>query len=114
MLDNNVKSNSPKVMEQTSKVSMTLDKRTVERIRLIKKVSGKPEEMAINTEINKALLSVLDALESKKGLKKNSWKSAKVCPKCSGGTLVHKERRHDSKLFYACSNYPKCQHTENA
>lgn len=114
MQESNGKSSSPKVMEHTSKISMSLDKRTVERIRMLKKVSGKAEELIINTDINIALLSVLDTLEAKKGLKNDSWKSAKVCPKCSGGVLFHKERRTDSKLFYGCSNYPKCQHTENA
>ena len=100
-------------MEQTSKISITLDKRTVERIRMLKRVSGRNEELSINTDINKVLLPILDELESKKGLKKDSWKSAKTCPKCSGGVLYHKERRSDNKPFYACSNYPKCQHTES-
>lgn len=98
----------------TAKISMTLDKRTVERIRLAKKVIGRGGDTEINALINKALLPVLSGIEAPLKLKKDSWKTAKVCPNCNGGMLFHKERRKDSKPFYGCSNYPKCKHSTSA
>jgi len=98
----------------TAQISITLDKRTVERIRLLKKVCVKGKDTEINALINKALLPVIDSLEAPLKLKKDSWKTAKICPKCSGGMLFHKERRHDQKTFYGCSNYPVCKNAEDA
>jgi len=98
----------------TAQISITLDKRTVERIRLAKKVAGKGKEAEINAAINKALLPVIDSIEAPFRLKKDSWKTAKICPKCTGGMLFHKVRSSDSKIFYGCSNFPTCKNTEDA
>lgn len=96
----------------TAKISMTLDKRTVERIRLVKKVTGK--DLEVNERVNKAILSVLDSLEAPLKLNKESWKTAKICPNCAKGVLFHKSRRTDQRPFFGCSNYPNCKHSENA
>jgi hypothetical protein len=98
----------------TSSISLTLDKRTVERLRLLKKVKDKSGESDINKAINNLLLPMLDSLEKPLGLSKESWKFVRVCPSCSGGVLIKKKRRNDAVEFYGCSNYPKCRHSEDA
>jgi ssDNA-binding Zn-finger/Zn-ribbon topoisomerase 1 len=48
---------------------------------------------------------------TKSGTKPAIPKSAKKCPKCKDGKLL--ERKGSKGVFYGCSNYPDCKHTEN-
>ena len=36
------------------------------------------------------------------------------CPRCSGGRLERRENARDKGIFYGCSNFPLCEHTERA
>ena len=34
------------------------------------------------------------------------------CPHCKEGRLVRRENAHGDSVFYGCSNWPRCEHTE--
>jgi ssDNA-binding Zn-finger/Zn-ribbon topoisomerase 1 len=97
-----------------SQTQMTLDKRTVERIRLIRRINN--GRVDVNNELNLILIGKndLSLLESKLGINKDSWISAKSCPKCENGVLwLKKPRKPPHKVFFGCTNFPKCRHSES-
>lgn len=95
-----------------SAISMTIDKRTAERLRLLRKIDQKAYQELID-RINLLMLPAITDVEKKYKLSKASWRDAKVCPKCSSGMLVKRFRGSDKKPFLSCFRFPECRHTED-
>jgi ssDNA-binding Zn-finger/Zn-ribbon topoisomerase 1 len=93
-------------------ISMTVDKRTVERLRLLRKVDLKGYAEVID-KINLAMLPIITESEKGLNLNKNAWREAKVCPKCETGVLVKRFRRSDKRPFLSCFKFPECRYTED-
>jgi len=95
-----------------STIQLTLDKRTAERIRLAKKISG--GKVDVNAELNKALLAPLTSIENRLKITQESWKNARPCPKCAKGTLLLiKRNKPPYSEFFGCSQFPQCRHSES-
>jgi ssDNA-binding Zn-finger/Zn-ribbon topoisomerase 1 len=95
-----------------SSISMTLDKRTVERLRLLRKIDQKVYGEIVE-KLNLAMLPVITEAEKDIKINKNAWRDAKVCPKCESGVLMKRFRRSDKKPFLSCHRFPECRHTED-
>ena len=89
--------------------SITLDKRTVERIHHIRKVSnikGYDAYKSLNDKINKWI----ESEEKRLNINKSDYKKSSVCPKCAS----HLEIRTGSNgKFIGCSSYPECKYTSS-
>tara|TARA_B100000809_G_C15126682_1_gene526578 strand:+ start:2769 stop:3089 length:321 start_codon:yes stop_codon:yes gene_type:complete len=97
-----------------SQTQMTIDKSTVERIRLIRRINT--NRVDVNYELNLILIGKndLNMIETKLGINKDSWTSAKSCPKCDNGVLwLKKSRKPPHKEFFGCTNFPQCRCSES-
>ena len=93
-------------------ISFTLNREVVERLMFLRKLAKKQDNI-INIDVQKALLPVIEKLESKFRINDKAWMRQFPCPKCASGYLILKTQRNSNKKFYGCSNYPDCKQTKN-
>lgn len=98
----------------TKSLSITVDKSLFERTSLLRKMKGKAPDLG--SELEKAILSVIEETEKKLKLDSDAWKIARPCPSCSSGVLTIVTYRKKGGVpcqFMGCSGYPNCRHSES-
>lgn len=91
-------------MTKKKNYTLQIKEENINRMRYLKDLSKK--KINPNILINKYIENMLNDLEEKFKIDKNTHKKSKICNKCHSYMKVIK---YKEKKYWACTAYPKCK-----